>query len=342
MKRFLFLGALTASIIVSFAATASVRAATPLPGHNGDIAFTRSVGGEQNVWTMHPDGSHAQQVTHTSGTNPVWSPDGTQLLVTNSDLQLQIINYRTNVMKTITSREYSVISAPAWSPDGSRIAFVAERTKLGQKQQAVLTIQINSGSSTVVARWSARNQYQSPSWSPGNTQLVYEQLNDQTAKLIIVDIQRHISKILTTLSDVAPAHVAWSPTGKKILYQDSADEVYTIWTDGSHRSTIADGDSYDASWSPNGDEIVFLEAHSGEGISVSGTDGTVVNIPISQGKYDTIAAPMMSPDGTKMLFSMTDTEKGKTDLFLVDWQQPRAIPVKIASNTTVHYDWQAK
>lgn len=341
MKRFLVLGALVASIGLPFGTSAQAQATTPFTGQNGDIAFAKTANNTANVWTMQADGTHAKPIA-CGGTDPVWSPDGKRLLFTNKHQQLRLLDYQTGSVRTITPGYYSVASRPAWSKDGSRVAFVAERLKSGQKQQAVLVMRLDTKRTVSVVGWTAQRSYQSPSWSPDGTQLVYEQLSEQQAILVVAHAAGHQSRTLTTLSDVVLAQASWSPNGKKILYRDSADEVYTIWADGSHRSTIADGESYDASWSADGSKIVFLESHNGEGISVSSTDGTVTNIPVDQGSYDVIAAPMFSPDSTKILFAMTNTTQSVTDLFVLDLGQQNAQPTKIATGVAGGYDWQAR
>lgn len=342
MKRFLFLGAVIASVATLLGSPPSASAATPFPGDNGVIVFGKTVDGQHNLWDMRADGTHKKQLTRTGAANPSWSPDGRYVVFTNNYQQLQMMDYQNGSVRMLTPAHYSVISTPVWSRDGSRIVFVAAQQASGQKQQAVLAMSIDTARVSPVALWTAQFAYQSPSWSPDGTQVVYERMNAQSAELIITNLAQKLSRTLTTLSDVVPAHSSWAPNGKKILYSDSADEVYTIWPDGSHRSTIADGESYDASWLPNGNGIVFLEAHNGEGLSLSGADGSVTNIPLFQGKYDTIAAPTMSPDGTKILFAMTDVQTNTTDLFSLDWQQPGAKPVKLAANVTMQYDWQAR
>lgn len=341
MKCFLFLGALLASIVALVGGTATARAATPFTGTNGDIAFVKTVDGRQNIWTMRADGSHKKQLTYAGATNPSWSPDGRYLLYTDSLQQLQMLDYHSGSTRLLASPHYSVVSTPRWSQDGSQIVFVAARQTSNHAQQAVLRMTIRTAQVYSVVPWASQCTFQSPSWSPDGTQIVYERMNTEEAALVIANLVQKTSRTLTTLSDVVPAHASWSPNGKKIVYADSADEVYTIWPDGSHRSTIADGESYDASWLPNGTGLVFLEAHTGEGLSISGADGTVTNIPISQGKYDTITTPMMSPDGTKILFAMTDAATNTTDLFLLDWQQQDAVPVKLTANSVALYDWQA-
>ena len=59
----------------------------PLWSPRGDlIAFVRNVSGDFEVMTMHPDGSHVKQLTHTHGNEAhlAWSPDGGRILFTSS------------------------------------------------------------------------------------------------------------------------------------------------------------------------------------------------------------------------------------------------------------------
>src|SRR5689334_7548328 len=102
--------------------------------------------------------------------------------------------------------------------------------------------------------------YRSPSWSPDGTSVVYEQAKPcNHTKLLIKNLQTDTVRELTTASDEIAMRPKWSPQGNKILYTDSADQVYTIWADGSHRTVISDGDSYEAAWSPDGKRIAFVE-----------------------------------------------------------------------------------
>lgn len=131
---------------------------------------------------------------------------------------------------------------------------------------------------------------------------------------------------------------------KKFSIKTAVNEVYTIWPDGSHRTVISDGDSYSASWSPDGQRIAFLEDPQDDHISISEVDGTVEWLPVEKGMYQTIGAPVWSPDGTRLLFIMScETPQQKaTHTFVRELAAEATTPIKIATTELKHVSWQAK
>lgn len=339
------LGALlmgTLVLVLSYPGTAN--AVPPLPGNNGAIAFSRNSLSLENIWRMNSNGERQQPMTYRGGSNPVWSPDGKRLVSTNALSQrLQIMRSDGSNLRNLSSeggivREY----AAAWNRSSTHVAFVREQGSGTAKRYAIIVSNQQNNHEVVLTSWSRTVRYQSLSWSPDGTQIVYEQVNGTSASLRIIDVHTRHSKKLVSLSDITPsANVSWSASGKKILYNDSANEVYTIWADGTHRSIISDGDSYDASWSPDGTSIAFLEARSGEGVSISTSDGTVVQMPVPQGDYEIVHAPVWSPDGKKLLLAMTRSTDGVPISDLFSYEIATSNTAKLAQNIAGKYDWQA-
>lgn len=334
MKLLRFMGKLSFAVLLSiFVATPGV-GATTFAGIDGKIAYTKTAGGTSTIWQVNANGRHNRQLTQKGTRSPVWSPDGRRLVYSSTKGELYITDQSGWWRKQLTNT-HERESSPIWSPDGTQIAFVREKH---DKRTAVFVMRLNGSGERNVSGWRASGGYRSPSWAPDSQQLVYEQFGDSSRKLYIGNLKNSQATELTTISDDIATNVSWSPSGKKILFSDSLYEVYTIWPDGSHRTVISDGDSAGAAWSPSGSQIAFLEDDT---ISISEVDGTIRQLVVQKGNYQTIDHLVWSPDGTKLLFTMTKSDQQR-DIFTLNLKDEAALPVKVASGNLSQPNWQAR
>lgn len=209
------------------------------------------------------------------------------------------------------------------------------------KQSALFTVKANGDDTKNISGWSKNKMYRVPSWAPGGNRLAYQEIDSSSAKIFIKNLANGNVRELTELANVSqPPLLAWSPSGKKLLFNDSEGQIYTIWADGTRRAVISDGDGYGASWSPDGSRIAFLEDFSGGSISISEPDGTIRYIPLVLSGYNRIDAPVWSPDGKRLAFTATHASTGKRDLFSVALTNT-AQPYKIASDVNGSVAWQS-
>jgi Tol biopolymer transport system component len=159
-------------------------------------------------------------------------------------------------------------SQPAWSPDGSEIAFVDERHRLA--------IASADGTGTTVLT-SGRYPIREPSWSPDGSRIAFTQYTYSHIAGDIVVIATNGSgarRITNTLED--NSEPTSSPSGSRIAIASSRDpvrriatdrEIYLVRPDGSGlwRLTTNDFDDNSPAWSPDGRQLAFVSGRAPQG-----------------------------------------------------------------------------
>ena len=82
--------------------------------------------GAYNIYAIKPDGSGLTMLTHyqASYTFPTWSDARQKIAMVSNSRNLYLMNYDGTEPKVLTSSlDIRGILYPAWSPDGSRLAF---------------------------------------------------------------------------------------------------------------------------------------------------------------------------------------------------------------------------
>ena len=85
-----------------------------------------------DLYTMAPDGTGAERITHEPGDEimPSWSPDGTRIAFAFDDLGepdfetgIVVVGTSGEARAEVVTRQNELVESPIWSPDGTRIAF---------------------------------------------------------------------------------------------------------------------------------------------------------------------------------------------------------------------------
>jgi len=180
----------------------------------------------------------------TTGEWPTWSPDGTkiafqretgQYLPTQSDVEIFAIDPITFRETQITNVEGSSYSGqPAWSPDGSTIAYSRfDPAEEGCWNYYTIYLMDSTGNPKGPVTCEEMNYMDfSPSWSPDGKDVTFTRRREnQLNQLYKVNIE---TKSITKLTDSTGSNYneltpAWSTDGNNIAVGSNIDGDFDIW-----------------------------------------------------------------------------------------------------------------
>lgn len=231
---------------------------------------------------------------------------------------------------------------PAWSRDGSKIAFSSTRSGTAE-----IWIMEGDGSMQTQITFATPGGNFIPEWSPDGTRIVYASLQNTVGhpEVWVMDSDGgHQTRLTFTPPNpngpTWSVHPSWSPDGQKLVYASTASGNTQIWmmnADGSDQAQITNGngaqfpDSNASEWSRDGSTVAFwsgFETQFGE-VWIMNPDGTntwqLTETPDPLNSDN----PVWSPDGSKIAF---DTNRaGPVELWIMDSDGANPAPL-VATN----------
>jgi len=210
-----------------------------------------------------------EQLTFQAGieSSPKLSPDGETLLFVSSasgnpDIYVQRVDGRNAI--NLTKDSPAIDGQPAFSPDGSQIAFRSEREGGG-----IFLMGATGESARRLTNFGF-----DPAWSPDGrkiavaTEAVFDPLSrDAVSALWLVDATSGEKRLLTEGDAVQPS---WSPNGRRIAYwglpgATGQRDIWSVAAEGGTPVRVTEDDAVDWNpfWSSDGKSLYFASDRTG-------------------------------------------------------------------------------
>jgi TolB protein len=189
---------------------------------------------------------------------------------------------------------------PAWSPDGSTIAFASKRS--GNFDLYAMSAD-GSGTRRLT---STKEDDTQPTWSPDGDRIAFAR--GAPSRIFVMNADGSNAHRVTD-EQAEEGEPAWSPDGHSIAYVrrepgSSIREVWLVGPDGSQRRRLTklNGVAQAPAWSPDGRQIAFSANTTSNRFDIYtiGADGKGARLMTSR---DDSIEPAWSPDGKTIVFA---------------------------------------
>lgn len=284
------------------------------PGTEGSILYANAAGAGSDpigfhIWSIQPDGLGNSQLTHgRADIDPSWAPSGREFVFSSLESFDGGVGYRLRVAQRDGSDPRAVTSPPvdatehtwgdvlaAWSPDGSRIAFVRTQGDPGisdhpgdpvQRVDNIWVMNANGSHPRQITNFSYGHIY-GLAWSPDSRQLAFEAAEGRSnltlPQLMVMDASPSAPSIVRTSGHLG-AGLDWSPAG---ILVTSTSGVLVLSGDSSGTVLARTGRYFwlTPAWAPDATRLStnsrFAFTFEGEALELASFDGGPVSLLVS-------------------------------------------------------------
>ncbi len=328
----------------------------------GRIAFQSTRDGNAEIYAMNADESDQTNLTQNPAqdTDPAWSPDG-QWIAFLSDRtgkqEIFVMDADGGQVTQLTDNPGITWFAPlAWSPNGRQIAVSGGEDE--SRARLYLVDLDGSGSRVLLDTLYG----QSPKWSPDGQNLAFRGFDGNRSGLYVINAQGNnlveipANQVSAESYEVSFDSLDWSPDGTQLVFlsegpmrgswpnQEIAPGAQALFNlfdmKGSNLTALRDLPLPNgiglASWSPDGQNILFIEDDRNNGcwsIHLIPLDGSGIRDDFRNLCYlIRTAAPEWTPDGGWLVFpAAIDSNWEKAAIYALPIEFPLTNPKDLAT-----------
>lgn len=241
-----------------------------------------------------------------TGDRGVFSTKITYVVKRGTRYELQVSDADGFNPQTVLGSNEPIIS-PAWSPDGSRLAYVS----FDQKKPVVVVQNLAQGTTRVVAGFRGNNS--APAWSPDGNSLAVALSKDGLTQVYRVPATGGDAQRLTDSNGI-DTQPAFSPDGQWIAFtsdRGGSPQVYRMPAGGGAAQRITFEGTYNVGprYSPDGKSIAFVQRE--------GTRFRIAVLELATGQVQVLTegslddSPTFAPNGKMILHEASAGGRGQ-------------------------------
>ncbi len=220
----------------------------------------------------------------------------------NKISRLKVMDADGENAKTITEVNGSIF-APAWSPDGSKIAYSVLRDK---SYQTIYVQNVSGGGATSVTPYAGTSI--SPSFSPDGSKILFSGSHEGSADIYEIDASGgNLQKIIDWSSD--ESQPSYAPDGKSFVFVSNkakfnTPEIYRYEFGSGRISKVSDsGYATSPKFNNDGSQIGFLD---GSSAAIMDNTGKII---ADLGKAGLDEGVSFSPNGKRIVYATRQNGK---------------------------------
>ncbi|HEX6229985.1 MAG TPA: hypothetical protein VFZ41_11055 [Solirubrobacterales bacterium] len=254
--------------------------------------------------------------------HPSWSPDRTKIAFARgegegfcppTDCDIFVIDLTAPVPfpQKLTNTPMINEDRPAWSPDGTRIAYESEVTN-GSNQTDILVDPVGEGATLNLTNTGGAGQSEGkPAWTPDSSEIYYHK-GDPTKENSLDVVKEPATGGAVTNIVASPAvnefQPSLSPDGKQLCFTrgtgvgfNATADVMVSLANGGGQLDLSDdavGGNYNCTWSPTGLLVAYVTGTFSTGdLYLEDADDTSFPLPVEAVPSVFDGNPDWAPDG---------------------------------------------